>query len=56
MLLWLAVFGWNLLIMAHILRHAINSNLVIGFMLAVAFVFIDIQLINHILPTPNPSP
>ena len=56
MLLWLAVFGWNLLVMAHILRHAIDSNLVVGFMLAIAFVFIDIQLINHILPTPNSSP
>ena len=55
MLLWLAVFGWNLLVIAHILRHAIDSNLVVGFVLAVAFVFIDIQLINHLVPATNPS-
>ena len=55
MLLWLAVFGWNLLVIAHVLRHAIDSNLVVGFVLAVAIVFIDIQLINHLVPTTNPS-
>ena len=55
MLLWLAVFGWNLLVIAHVLRHAIDSNLVVGFVLAVAIVFIDIQLINHLVPTANPS-
>ena len=49
MLLWLAVFGWNLLIIAHIFRHAIDTNLAIGFVLAVVFVFIDVQLINHLL-------
>lgn len=44
-LLRVTVFLWNLLVMAHILRHALEVHLVAGFVIAVGYAMVLIQLI-----------
>jgi hypothetical protein len=41
----LGVFLWNLLVMGHILRHALNIHLVAGFFIAVGYAVVLRQLI-----------
>lgn len=41
----LAVFLWNLLVMGHILRHALNMHLVAGFFVAIGYAVVLRQLI-----------
>lgn len=44
-LLRLAIFLWNLLIMAHILRHALDVHLAVGFLIAIGYAVALVQLI-----------
>lgn len=48
LLLRLAVFLWNLLIMAHILRHALTVHLLAGFLFAVGYAIVLVQLILYV--------
>jgi hypothetical protein len=41
----ITIFVWNLLVMAHILRHALEFHIVASFFLAVGYAFILIQVI-----------
>ena len=41
----LGVFLWNLLVMGHILRHALSTHLVAGFFIAVGYAVVLRQLI-----------
>jgi hypothetical protein len=40
---WILVFVWRLFIIAHILRHALNTRLIFGFLIAVGYVFVLFQ-------------
>jgi hypothetical protein len=40
---WVFLFVWELFISAHILRHALNTRLLIGFFLSIAYVFLEFQ-------------
>lgn len=42
--LWVMLFVWGLFIAAHILRHALNTRLIVGFVIAVAYVFLEFQV------------
>ncbi len=44
----LAIFAWNLIIMAHILRHALAVHFAIGFLIALGYALFLIQLIVFI--------
>jgi hypothetical protein len=41
----LAVFLWNLLVMGHVLRHALNMHLIAGFFMAIGYAVVLRQLI-----------
>ena len=38
--LWVLLFVWNLLVMAHILRHALNTRFIFGFFITVGYVLV----------------
>jgi len=40
---WVLLFVWELFIFAHILRHALNTRLLIGFFVSIAYVFLEFQ-------------
>ncbi len=51
LVLWLCLF-WNLIVIGHILRHALSTIMPVGMALAVAYMFISIsisQRLTHIL-------
>jgi len=41
---WVLLFVWELFIAAHILRHALNARLIAGFFIAIAYVFLEFQV------------
>lgn len=45
-LLMLFIFFWNLIINAHILRHALSTRMVVGFALAVLYLLVLIGVLN----------
>ncbi len=44
----LAIFMWNLLIMAHILRHALETRFIVGFFIAMGYAIFLLQLVVFI--------
>lgn len=54
-LLMLMIFVWNLMINAHILRHALSTRLVVGFALAVLYLLILISVLNLLAPEGTPA-
>lgn len=49
-LLWLGVFFWDLIVTAHIYRHAVSSYFALGFILAVVYTAALFKLLYHALP------
>jgi len=47
---WLCLFVWNLLVVAHIMRHALSSSLAVGIGVAVMYALINIQIIGALFP------
>ncbi len=47
LILWLVLF-WNLIVVGHILRHALSTLFPIGVALSVAYMFISITLIQNL--------
>ena len=43
-LIWLAILGWDIAVLAHILRHAFNITLARGFMFSVIYIVAYYQL------------
>ena len=43
-----AIFVWNLFIMAHILRHALETRFIVGFFVAIGYAIFLIQLVVFI--------
>ena len=52
-LLTLIVVGWNLLVVAHIYRHALSTRPIGGFLVTIAYFWLVISLLGLALPTPD---
>jgi hypothetical protein len=48
--LWLLLLFWNLLVTAHILRHALSSSLALGIGLSLAYILVSTQLMVSVFP------
>ena len=48
--LWLLLMGWNLLVVAHIIRHALSVILPIAVLIAVLYTLVAMQLITALFP------
>jgi len=49
-LLWLILFGWNLVVVAHILRHALSAGLPVALGIAMLYTLVAIQIIDALFP------
>ena len=49
-LLLLALIAWSLVVSAHILRHALSTSFFLGLVVAVAFYWMSIQVLNNMFP------
>jgi len=50
LMLWLLLMGWNLLVVAHIIRHALSVILPIAVLVAVLYTLVAMQLITALFP------
>ena len=48
--LWLLLLLWNLLVMAHIIRHALSSSFAIGFGISLLYALLSMQAISTLFP------
>jgi uncharacterized protein with PQ loop repeat len=53
LMFWLLLMGWNLLVMAHIIRHALSVILPIAVGIAVLYTLVAMQLITALFPQTN---
>jgi hypothetical protein len=49
-MLWLALFGWNLIVVAHIVRHALSVNFFVATGIAILYTLVAMQIINALFP------
>jgi hypothetical protein len=49
-MLWLALFGWSLLVVAHIMRHAMSVSLPVAIGVSVVYVLVAIQIVGAFSP------
>lgn len=49
-MLWLLLFGWNLIVVAHIMRHALSVNLPVAIGIAMLYILVAMQIINVLFP------
>ncbi|MGB5474152.1 MAG: hypothetical protein WBQ78_11800 [Gammaproteobacteria bacterium] len=47
---WLLLLVWNLLVSAHILRHALSSSLAIGIGVSLLYFMLTLQIIGRLFP------
>ncbi len=50
LMFWLLLMGWNLLVVAHIIRHALSVILPIAVVIAVLYTLLAMQLITALFP------
>ncbi len=50
-LFWLGLFIWEIAVTAHILRHALSTTLLQGFLISILYPLVYFQLIDFIFPT-----
>lgn len=48
--LWMALIGWHVAIVAHIVRHALSQPLPIGFVVAILYTVVSFQLMRFLFP------
>ena len=48
--LWLVLFIWEIAVTSHILRHALSTTLLQGFLMAILYPLVYFQLINLLIP------
>jgi hypothetical protein len=53
LMFWLLLMGWSLLVVAHIIRHALSVILPIAVGIAVLYTLVAIQLITALFPQAN---
>jgi hypothetical protein len=49
-LFWLMLLVWNLLVMAHIIRHALSSSFPVGLGASLLYVLLSMQVIGAVFP------
>ena len=49
-LAWLILLLWNLIVSAHIMRHALSTNLVVGFAVSLVYMLLTTQLVLLLFP------
>jgi hypothetical protein len=49
-LFWLLLLVWNLLVMAHIMRHALSSSVPVGLGVSLLYVLVSMQVIAALFP------
>jgi hypothetical protein len=49
-LLWLAMFGWNLVVVAHIMRHALSAGFLVAIGIAALYTLLAMQIIDALFP------
>ena len=49
-LLWLMLFGWNLVVVAHIMRHALSADLLVAIGIALLYTLLAMQIIDALFP------
>ncbi|MFK8067864.1 MAG: hypothetical protein AB8D52_06445 [Gammaproteobacteria bacterium] len=49
-ILWLILFTWELSVSAHILRHALSTSFVQGFMISILYPLIYFRLLSFLIP------
>jgi hypothetical protein len=49
-LVWLVLFGWSLLVVAHIMRHALSVAFAVGLGVAVLYTLVAMQVIGTLFP------
>lgn len=47
---WLLLMLWNLLVNAHIMRHALSSSLAVGFALSLLYALLYLQVVRWLIP------
>ena len=47
---WLVLWFWHLVVSAHIIRHALSTNLVIGFVMSLLYMVISTRLALYVIP------
>ncbi|MCP5151030.1 MAG: hypothetical protein H6983_06760 [Ectothiorhodospiraceae bacterium] len=46
----LALIGWSIAVVGHVLRHALSAPLFVGLAVAVIFYWISLSVLNHLFP------
>jgi len=49
-MLWLLLFGWNLVVVAHIMRHALSVNFPVATGIAMLYTLVAMQILNALFP------
>ena len=49
-MLWLLLFGWNLAVVAHIMRHALSTGLPLALGIAILYTLVAMQVIEAMFP------
>jgi hypothetical protein len=49
-MLWLVLFGWNLVVMAHIMRHALSVSFPVAIGIAMLYTLVAMQVIKALFP------
>jgi hypothetical protein len=49
-LLWLVMFGWNLVVVAHIMRHALSAGFLVAAGIAILYTLLAMQIIDALFP------
>jgi hypothetical protein len=49
-MLWLLLFGWSLIVVAHIMRHAMSVNLPVAIVIAMLYTLVAMQVMNTLFP------
>jgi len=49
-LLWLLLLGWSLIVVAHIMRHALSVNLPVAIGVAILYTLVAMQILNALFP------
>ena len=47
---WLSLVFWNLVVSAHIIRHALSTNLLVGFVMSLLYMVISTRLALYVIP------
>ncbi len=49
----LLLFFWNLTVYAHILRHALSSEFIVGFIITFIYLIVTVIILQSLFPTPE---